>query len=179
MIITLCSCGGVTNSCPGSQPKVNCHVNNVCQLMIRVIMGKTGAMYRYPHDCRNPWKSSVRDSLTKAVRPVIASNAISYLEMAQVGSQSTCRRKKEGKNERMRRVKYNILLNIMFHAPIGRFQLELIYCFTFVFTRRPTPSSICMFLSFRPFVVITTFSTGLVGVEITSVSWLGQLTVRI
>ena len=27
------------------------------------------------------------------------------------------------------------------------------------------------------FVVITTFSTGLVGVEVTSVSWLGQLTV--
>ena len=31
-----------------------------------------------------------------------------------------------------------------------------------------------MFLSCRPFVVIT-FSTGLVGVEVTSVSWLGQL----
>ena len=30
----------------------------------------------------------------------------------------------------------------------------------------------------RPFVVITTLSTGLVGVEVTSVSWLGQLTVR-
>ena len=29
-----------------------------------------------------------------------------------------------------------ILLNIMFHAPIGRFQLELI-CFTFIFHRRP------------------------------------------
>ena len=29
-----------------------------------------------------------------------------------------------------------------------------------------------------PFVVITTFSTGLVGVEVTSVSWLGQLTVQ-
>ena len=33
-----------------------------------------------------------------------------------------------------------------------------------------------MFLSCRPFVVITTLSTGLVGVEVTSVSWLGQLT---
>ena len=32
-----------------------------------------------------------------------------------------------------------------------------------------------MFLSCRPFVVITTFSTGLVGVEVTSVSWLGQM----
>ena len=33
-------------------------------------------------------------------------------------------------------------------------------------------SNICMFLSCRPFVVITTLSTGLVGVEVTSVSWL-------
>jgi len=33
-----------------------------------------------------------------------------------------------------------------------------------------------MFQSFRPFVVITTLSTGLVGVEVTSVSWLGQKT---
>ena len=41
------------------------------------------------------------------------------------------------------------------------------------------PSNICMFLSCRPFVVITTLSTGLVDVEITSVSWLGQLTVGI
>ena len=39
------------------------------------------------------------------------------------------------------------------------------------------PSSVFMFLSCRPFVVITTLSTGLVGVEVTSVSWLGQLTV--
>ena len=34
-----------------------------------------------------------------------------------------------------------------------------------------------MFLSCRPFVVNTTFLTGLVGVEVSSVSWLGQLTV--
>ena len=30
------------------------------------------------------------------------------------------------------------------------------------------PSNICMFLSCRPFVVITTLSTGFVGVEVTS-----------
>ena len=41
------------------------------------------------------------------------------------------------------------------------------------------PSSIFMFLSCRPSVVITTLSTGLVGVEVTSVSWLGQLTVGV
>ena len=35
------------------------------------------------------------------------------------------------------------------------------------------PSNSRLFLSYRPFVVIT-FSTGLVGVEVTSVSWLGQ-----
>ena len=32
-----------------------------------------------------------------------------------------------------------------------------------------------LFLSCKPFVVITTLSTGLVGVEVTSVSWLGQV----
>ena len=36
------------------------------------------------------------------------------------------------------------------------------------------PSNTCVFLSCRPFLVITTFSTGLVGVEVSSVSWLGQ-----
>ena len=30
------------------------------------------------------------------------------------------------------------------------------------------PSNICVFLSCRPFVINTTFSTGLVGVEVTS-----------
>ena len=35
-----------------------------------------------------------------------------------------------------------------------------------------------LFLSCRPFIVNTTFSTGLVGVEVTSVFWFGQLTVN-
>ena len=38
------------------------------------------------------------------------------------------------------------------------------------------PSNSRLFLSCRPFVVITTFSTDLLDVEVTSVSWLGQLT---
>ena len=38
-------------------------------------------------------------------------------------------------------------------------------------------SNICLFHSSKPFVVNTTFSTVLVGVEASSVSWLGQLTV--
>ena len=36
-----------------------------------------------------------------------------------------------------------------------------------------------VFLSCRPFVAITTLSTGFVGVEVTSVSWLEQLTVGV
>ena len=38
---------------------------------------------------------------------------------------------------------------------------------------------IFVFLSCRPFVAITTLSTGFVGVEVTSVSWLEQLTVGV
>ena len=41
------------------------------------------------------------------------------------------------------------------------------------------PAIIFVFLSCRPFVAITTLSTGLVGVEVTSISWLGQLTVGV
>ena len=49
---------------------------------------------------------------------------------------------------------------------MGRFQLELIYCFTFIFHRLSIKQ--LLFLSCRPFVVIKTFPTGLVGVEVTS-----------
>ena len=51
----------------------------------------------------------------------------------------------------------------MFQAPMGRFKLELIYCFTLFST--VVSSNICMFLSCRLFVVNTTFPTGLVAVE--------------
>ena len=60
----------------------------------------------------------------------------------------------------------------MFHAPMERFQLELIYYFTY-FSTIVLPNS-CVFLSCKSFVVNTTFSTGLVGVEVSSVSWLRQ-----
>ena len=48
---------------------------------------------------------------------------------------------------------------------MGRFQLELIYLYF------PPSSQLVyvMFLYCRPFVVITTLSTGLVGVEVTIV----------
>ena len=55
--------------------------------------------------------------------------------------------------------------------------LELMYCFTFIFPPY-FHLTVCMFLSCRPFIV-NTFSTGLVGVEVTSVSWLGKLTVGV
>ena len=63
---------------------------------------------------------------------------------------------------------YTLLLNIMFHAPMESFQLELIYYFTFFST--VVRSNICVILSSGPSVVNTTFSTGLVGVEVSSVS---------
>ena len=50
----------------------------------------------------------------------------------------------------------SILLNIMFYAPMGRFQLDLIYYFTYFST--VVPSKICVFLSCRPFVVNTTIT---------------------
>ena len=59
-------------------------------------------------------------------------------------------------------------------APMGRFQLESIYLYF-----PPSSQLVFMFLSCGPFVAITTLSTGLVGVEVTSVSWLGQLTVGV
>ena len=45
----------------------------------------------------------------------------------------------------------------MFHAPMGRFQLELIYCFTYFST--VVSFNICVFLSCRPFVVSEETST--------------------
>ena len=41
------------------------------------------------------------------------------------------------------------------------------------------PAVTLVFPSCRPFVAITTLSTGFVGVEVTSVSWLEQLTVGV
>ena len=49
----------------------------------------------------------------------------------------------------------------MFHAPMGRFQLELIYYFTY-FSPLSHPT-LCVSLC-RP-LVINTFTTGLVGIE--------------
>ena len=64
----------------------------------------------------------------------------------------------------------------MSHAPMGRFQQELIYYSTYFSAL--VPSNVVS-LSCRPFVVNTTFSTDLVGVEVSSVSWLGQLKIHL
>ena len=71
------------------------------------------------------------------------------------------------------------VLNIMLHAPMARFQLESKLNLSLLSGFTVVPASIFMFLFCRPFVDITTLSTGLVGVEVTSVSWLGQLTVGV
>ena len=54
----------------------------------------------------------------------------------------------------------------MFHVPMGRFQLELIYYFTSFST--VVPSNIYVFLSCRPFVVNKTFSRPVENVVITT-----------
>ena len=55
---------------------------------------------------------------------------------------------------------FSILLNIMFHAPIGRFSVRINLLFYLFFYRRPIQQLFSF--SYRPFVV-NTFSTGLVG----------------
>ena len=59
----------------------------------------------------------------------------------------------------------------------GKISVRINYHFTYFFT--VVPSNSCVFLSCRPFVVNTTFLTRLVGVEVSSVSWLGQLRVGV
>ena len=71
----------------------------------------------------------------------------------------------------------SVLLNTMFMHRWEYFSWNNLLFYLFFFT--VVPSNSCVFLSCRPFVVNTTFSTGLVGVEVCSVSWLGQLTVEV
>ena len=64
------------------------------------------AVHRSPGICltaeKNPQKTSARrPSDEGAVRPVIASNGVPFLQMRSVGSHSTSGREKEGKNERI------------------------------------------------------------------------------
>ena len=54
-------------------------------------------------------------------------------------------------------------------------RINVLFCLFFTVV----PSNIFVFLSCRPFVVNITFSIGLMGVEVFSVSWFGQLTVGV
>ena len=65
----------------------------------------------------------------------------------------------------------NTKLSFKYHEPMGRFQLELIYYFTYFL---PLFHPTLVFLSCGSFVVDTTFSIGLVAVEV-SWSWSLQL----
>ena len=64
----------------------------------------SGAMHRSPGIYftveGNPRKPQLGDRLMKVVRPVIASNGVSYLQMRLVDSHSTPGREKKGKRVR-------------------------------------------------------------------------------
>ena len=63
-----------------------------------------GVVLRSPGICltaeENPGKPQVGDRLNKAVRPVITSNGIPYLQMRSIGSYNTSGRDKEEMKER-------------------------------------------------------------------------------
>ena len=76
-----------------------------------------------------------------------------------------------------RSIRYiNFLKQILYLAigPLSRHNLIRINLLFYLFFTI-IPSNSCVFLSCRPFDVNATFSTGLEGVEVSSVSWLGQL----
>ena len=72
----------------------------------------------------------------------------------------------KGTNKHMEASK---LLNIMFHAPMGRFQLEFIYYITYFSTI--VPSNSCVFLSCMPFVDNDERPT---GKKHTTVGWINS-----
>ena len=88
-----------------------------------------------------------------------------------------------GINENRKKISYlvcgNKKQNLVFEFNMGFIEISEEVRINLPLFSTVVPSNICMFLSCTPFVVITTLSTGLVGVEITSVSWLGQLTVGV
>ena len=83
-------------------------------LMISVIMkwswGCAQISWHLPYSWGKPQKTSTRrPSDEGAVRPVIASNGLPFLQMRSVGSHSTSGREKEGKKERV-----GYIITIMF-----------------------------------------------------------------
>ena len=59
-----------------------------------------GAVHRSPGICLTAEQNPIKPSDEGAVRPVIASNGVHFLQMRSVGSHSTSGREKEGNKER-------------------------------------------------------------------------------
>ena len=74
-------------------------------------------------------------------------------------------------------LEFTLFLSFNFMAAL-KFYLSSKQIYT-LYYKIIVPAVIFVFLSCRPFVAITTLSTGFVGVEVTSVSWLEQLTVGV
>ena len=88
--------------CAGSQPVVTFsefHVSQVCRLIIRAIMGWYLELCRDLLIDENLGKRLLGDRVTNALRPVIVSNGITYIQMTSVGSDKSqkFKRRKEGK----------------------------------------------------------------------------------
>ena len=87
-----------------------------------------------------------------------------YVICGHKQSKFTCisNRCMQGYLERIHKLRHKlrILLNVMFHARMGRFQLELIYFITYFST--VVPFIRCVLLSCRPFGFNAIFSAGLV-----------------
>ena len=75
----------------------------------------------------------------------------------------------------------SFILNYIFKYHVsctdGKISVRINLLFCLFFHRCPIQQLCVSFL--RPFVVNTTFSTGIVGVQVSSVSWFGQLTVGV
>ena len=86
-----------------------------------------------------------------------------------------------GNLENCSTIPFTVKFSMMYHAQLYHMLATLVRdssCNILRLFSTVVPAIIFMFLSCRPFVAITTLSTGLVSVEVTSVSWLGQLTER-
>jgi hypothetical protein len=94
-------CGGVTSSFPGSKPKAP-KVTSVTndKGYNEMVPGLYTDPLAFALRLRKTRKTSARKpSDERAVRPVITSNGVPFLQMRSIGSHSTSGREKEGKKE--------------------------------------------------------------------------------
>ena len=76
---------------------LKCHDSHICLLLIKVIMRwYWGLVHRSPDIYL-----IAEERLMKAVRPAIASNGISYIQLRSIGSHCTSGREKEGNQEKV------------------------------------------------------------------------------